>query len=84
MATPSGVLAWRIPMNRGAWRATVCGVTKSRTRLVTKHTHIPIRSSQLCDDLGDHLWLMQPSASFATAPVHHNTLGEKALSELSH
>ena len=33
MATHSTILAWRIPMDRGAWRATVHGVTKSRTRL---------------------------------------------------
>ena len=29
----SSILAWRIPMDRGAWRATVHGVTKSRTQL---------------------------------------------------
>ena len=28
MGTHSSVLAWRIPMDRGAWRATVHGVTK--------------------------------------------------------
>ena len=33
VATHPSVLAWRIPMNRGAWRATVYGVTKSQTRL---------------------------------------------------
>ena len=33
MATHSSILAWRIPMDRGAWLATVCGVTQSRTRL---------------------------------------------------
>ena len=33
MATLSSILAWRIPMDRGAWRATVYGVTKSQTRL---------------------------------------------------
>ena len=31
MATHSSVLAWRIPMERGAWWATVYGVTKSQT-----------------------------------------------------
>ena len=31
MATHSGVLAWRIPMDRGSWWATVHGVAKSRT-----------------------------------------------------
>ena len=33
MATHSNILAWRIPMDRGAWRAAVHGVTKSQTRL---------------------------------------------------
>ena len=33
MATHSNILAWRIPMDKGAWRATVPGVAKSRTRL---------------------------------------------------
>ena len=33
METHSSVLAWRIPMHRGAWEATVHGVAKSQTRL---------------------------------------------------
>ena len=33
MATQSSILAWRIPIDRGAWLATVCGVSKSWTRL---------------------------------------------------
>ena len=33
MATHSSVLAWRIPMDGGAWQAAVHGVTKSRTWL---------------------------------------------------
>ena len=28
--THSSILAWRIPMDKGAWRATVPGVTKSQ------------------------------------------------------
>ena len=31
VATHSSILAWRIPIDRGAWRATVHGVAKSRT-----------------------------------------------------
>ena len=31
MATRSNILAWRILMDRGAWRATVHGVTKGQT-----------------------------------------------------
>ena len=33
MATYSSILAWRIPMDRGAWWATVHGITKSHTQL---------------------------------------------------
>ena len=33
MATHSSVLAWRVPMDRIAWQATVHGVTKSWTGL---------------------------------------------------
>ena len=33
MATHSSILAWRIPLDRGAWWATAHGVTKSQTRL---------------------------------------------------
>ena len=33
MTTHSSILAWRIPMDRGAWQATVHGVTKSQTQL---------------------------------------------------
>ena len=31
MANHSSVLAWRIPMDRGAWQATLHGVTKGQT-----------------------------------------------------
>ena len=33
MATHSSILAWRILMDRGAWRAAVHGITKSGTQL---------------------------------------------------
>ena len=33
MATHSSTLAWRIPMDRGAWGATVHGVTTSWTHI---------------------------------------------------
>ena len=29
MAAPTSILAWRIPMDRGAWWATVYGVAES-------------------------------------------------------
>ena len=31
MATHSSILAWRIPMDRGAWWATVHGIAKNQT-----------------------------------------------------
>ena len=31
MVTHSSILAWRIPMDRGAWRATVHRVAESQT-----------------------------------------------------
>ena len=33
MATHSSILAWRIPMDRGVWQATVHGVADSWTQL---------------------------------------------------
>ena len=33
MATHHSILTWRTPMDRGAWRVTARGITKSQTRL---------------------------------------------------
>ena len=38
METHSSILAWKNPMDRGAWQATVQGVAKSNTQLST-HAH---------------------------------------------
>ena len=39
MATHSSILAWGVPKDRGAWRAAVHGVAKSRTSLTNEaHT----------------------------------------------
>ena len=44
MATHSSILAWEIPMDRGAWWAAVHGVTQSQTRLKRFSTHTcPVR-----------------------------------------
>ena len=37
MATHSSILAWRVPMDRGAWRATAHGVAELDTT-ETKHS----------------------------------------------
>ena len=36
MATHSGVVTWRIPMDKGAWPPTVHGLAKSQTCLSDK------------------------------------------------
>ena len=46
MATHCRIFAYRIPWTRGAWQATVHGVTKSQTRLSNSHT--PPACSSLC------------------------------------
>ena len=39
MATHSSMLAWRIPLDRGAWRAIVHEVTESdMTQQLTQHS----------------------------------------------
>ena len=51
MATHFSILAWRIPMDRGAWRATVPGVTKSWTRLNTHAQHTDLIPNHWTCDL---------------------------------
>jgi len=48
VGTHCSVLAWRIPMDRGAWQATVYGVTQNRTQLKRLSTQalIPLREMQ--------------------------------------
>ena len=45
MATHSSILAWRIPMNRGAWQALVHTVTKGWTRQNQLGTHAHMAGS---------------------------------------
>ena len=39
MATNSRILAWRIPVDRGAWQTTVHGVAKSQAQLIDWAQH---------------------------------------------
>ena len=45
MATHSSILAWRIPMDRGAWWATVHGIAESRTwqKRLSGRAHMGVR-----------------------------------------
>ena len=49
MAIHSSIFAWRIPMDRGAWRATVHRVAESRTRVkrLSMHVHLSLSLSFL-------------------------------------
>ena len=47
MKTDSNILAWRIPMERGAWQATVYRVAHSWTRLKQLSMHKCMTSLQL-------------------------------------
>ena len=54
MATHSSMLAWRIPMVRGAWQATVHGVSKSWAQLSDwVHTHTQMHTHGLI------IWMFQ-------------------------
>ena len=44
MAAQSSILGWRIPMDEGAWRATVPGVTQSQTQLSTAQVVLVVKN----------------------------------------
>ena len=47
MATHASILAWRIPLDRGAWRATVHRVAQNWTRLKSLSMHTPYFDPQV-------------------------------------
>ena len=52
MATHSSTLAWRIPMDRGAWWATVHGVTRVGHDLETKPPPPQVCTKPLVFEIG--------------------------------
>ena len=40
LATHSSILAWKIPMGRETWQATVLGVVKRQTQMSDEAQHI--------------------------------------------
>ena len=62
MATHSSILAWRICMDRGAWRATVHRVAKSQTRLkqLSKQAHYKFHQGMAQCLLKNFQWGQHP------------------------
>ena len=58
MAAHSSIVAGRIPMNRGAWRATVHRVSKSQTQLkpLSRQAGRHMRPQGSCNSCPDHIW----------------------------
>ena len=46
MATYSSILAWKNPMDRGAWQATVHGVARAGHSLATKPPTLRLSSEE--------------------------------------
>ena len=70
MAMHSRILAWRIPMNRGAWRATVHGVKELDT---TEATSVQFSRSVVSNSLRPHEpQPARPPCPSPTPRVHPN------------
>ena len=66
MATHSSILAWRVPMDRGAWWAIVHRVAQSWTWLKWLSLHVPCNSGQSLADpmLGSCGWRNEEQPHF--------------------
>ena len=86
MATHSSILVWRIPIDRGAWQATVHGVTKSQTRLRDwtelnrgKHSLSSV-VAQLCPTLCNSMDCCLPGSSvYGDSPGKNTGMGSHSL-----
>ena len=72
MATHSSILAWRIPMNRGAWWATIHGVTQCQTRLsdFTFTFHFPALEKEMATHSSVLAWRIPMNRGAWWATVH--------------
>ena len=66
MATHSSILAWRIPMDRGAWWAIVHRVSKSQTRLKDWAQHACSLYTLVRVCIMNGCWIL--SNAFSTSP----------------
>ena len=95
MATHSSILAWRIPMDRGAWQAIAHGVTESdtteclSTEITAKWVLLPrvcspgclcAKSLQLCSTVCDPVDCSPPDSSVhGDSPGKNTGMGCHAL-----
>ena len=90
MATHSSILAWRIPVGRGAWRATVYEVTKSWTQLSNQmytHTHTHTHKNPLSKNKDRSLrWIkyIQVHALYINTHIHRHIYTHKGSMRLSY
>ena len=75
------------PMDRGAWRAMVHGVAKSRTRLKQLNVQVSLGCIYYCESLPSHTFATVDRKSlvalgqwFSAWTVHHCHLGDWRLS----
>ena len=73
MATHSGILAWRIPMDRRAWWARVHGVAKTWTRLSDSTQDIEISQQERDTDRQDEFQVQSPSTGQTSSSPHHTS-----------
>ena len=65
MATHSSILAWKNPMDRGAWQATVHGVARAGHSLATKPPTLRLSSEEwpsVSHELQGYLYMKGPRA----------------------
>ena len=68
MAIHSSILGWRIPMDRGAWQATVSEVSNSRS---CPYTHTGNRKGPQKQELTGCLSISQSHTCFAVINMPH-------------
>ena len=83
MVIHSSILAWRIPMDRGAWQAIVYGIAKSQTQMSNFHLLTLDDASFLWRGNPQSVWFRPPRPSFfkgmKTASPHENAEGSVGL-----
>ena len=73
MAPHSSTLAWKNPMDGGAWWATVHGVTKSRTRLSNKLLLAHISEKAMATHSGVLAWRIPGTGELGGLPLWGRT-----------